>query len=709
MLQLPRFMLAPVLAIGLAGASLAIPLSLGAGLLPSIARAADGSGGTGGALPGGMPGGGGGYGKKPPGAGTPASPGPNTPGPATGPSGPKTPGMPGPATPPPKMPGSPKTPGPGLGSEDDTCQWKYWWYYNSKPYLNLRSSLYVPPGATGSGDFYLGRGTSSKLRPEDLRTEMVAALLELLARGESKEIVDAAMISLAKLGEDPLAQNGSDIRGALERQLGNSSQLVAETAAISLGILGRDESAFALAHILADDEQARALRKVSSVDNRTRAYAAYALGLIGARTSREEVRRYVVSRLCAEFELGGEAALEVPTACLLAMGIVALPSDPAWAAGKERLVPSQCREAQIEWSLRVFADPSQSSWVRAHAPTTVARLLRGLPRDAGARARAIEIFLARLRPQSSAEREVQQSCVLALGPLAFADNREPDLSVRKALMGITHAVSDQQTRMFALVALGQIGARPGEDAGAALDDIRTYLLRELLEGRRAARPWAAIGIAVLERGLDDAAVQLAPSSPDMKLALRQALATERQPELMGALCTAIGIVRDRQGAPEILAALDSTQDTEARGHALVALGLIGARESLDKIEGLLAQSKYRPEIVQKAATALGLMRDAQLVPQLVGLMDDTASVASLGAVCFALGRVGDVRGVEALLALARNSEKNNIARGLATEALGAVADKDLLPWNTALSSNTNYCAKPSTLSDPQVPGILDMD
>jgi HEAT repeat protein len=716
--------------VSLAATGLALALSVGA-VLSASSLAFDGSGGTGSPFPHGggppppTPHGGGGpnggsYGG--PKDGVPSGPGPSTgggsggpgtPAPGPGPAGPRTPAAPGPNTPngPPSAPGSPKTPGRTGEASIDLSQWKYWWYYNSKPYLNLKRTIYVPPTVTGSDEFYLGRGTESKLRPSSdrVRKEMVPALLELLSRAESKEIVDAAMISLAKLGDDPASDGESEIRAALQPLLAYPNQFVAETAAISLGILGRDDSALALAHVLENDEQGRALRRATDVEERTRAYAGYALGLIGGRSSREDARRYVVSRLCATFERGGSASTDVPIACLLSLGLVPLPSDPAWTAGGEKLIPSRCREAQIEWALRVYTDSRQPSWVRAHAPTTIARLSKDLPRDAPARTQAVERFLQDLRPNSPAEREVQQSCVLALGQLGFADSNDLDRSIRKAMMGLTHVVGDQQARMFALIALGQIGGRPGKDPLAAIEDIRTYLLRELVDGRTTSRPWAAIAIAVLERALDDAQPQLVPSSPEMKLALRKVLADSSQPDLVGALCTAIGIVRDREGAAEIRNALETTQDTEAKGHAMVALGLIGARSSLDAIEKILLQSKFRPELVQRAATGLGLMRDAQLVPKLIELMNDNASVSSLGAVCFALGRVGDVRGVDALLALARSAERNNIARGLATEALGAVADKDFLPWNTALSCNSNYCAHPGTLSDPQYPGILDMD
>ena len=45
------------------------------------------------------------------------------------------------------------------------------------------------------------------------------------------------------------------------------------------------------------------------------------------------------------------------------------------------------------------------------------------------------------------------------------------------------------------------------------------------------------------------------------------------------------------------------------------------------------------------------------------------------------------------------NDKTDLARGFAAAALGIVADKEDLPWNTKISVDLNYRASSSTLND----------
>jgi hypothetical protein len=49
----------------------------------------------------------------------------------------------------------------------------------------------------------------------------------------------------------------------------------------------------------------------------------------------------------------------------------------------------------------------------------------------------------------------------------------------------------------------------------------------------------------------------------------------------------------------------------------------------------------------------------------------------------------------------------DISRAFAAVALGGVADKEMLPWNSKIGVNMNYRASVETLTN-QVSGILDI-
>jgi HEAT repeat protein len=568
---------------------------------------------------------------------------------------------------------------------------------------------------TGSDAYWLGRGQHPD-QTDGLdfdagitRAEILPTLLALLETQRNKDLLASCLISVAKIGEDARVRGSNQVRSTILPFLGYGNRQVAEAAILALGILGSDEAAPSLAQLLEDTAAGRALCRQDSVNERARAFAAYSLGLIGQRTQREDVRRFVVNRLCAMFDHGRRATHDVQVACLLGAGLVPLASDSTWIATKgQRLLAGQCHEAQVAWMLRLLSDRSQSFLVRAHVPTSLARLTQGLPGDSVLKANVVRAVLAQIGPGARAEREVEQSCVLALGQLADADEDPLDREVRERLLDIGKQVVDQQARAFALISLGQIGGHPGAGAGDALagsNEIRSHLAKQLTGGKNFLQPWAALGIGVMERALAD---QGQMSSEAMVSSVRSSLKSARSPTLVGALSISLGLMRDVGGVQTLLATLDRHRHVETRAFAMLALGMIGARESIAPIQGVLEESEFQPFLVHNASRGLALMRDLDLVPNLIEMLETSSSHASRVSVAFALGSVGDRRAVGALSSMALDMARPELTRGMAAEALGEVAHKDDLPWNTSLSVNANYRAATMTLSDPYATAILDM-
>jgi len=654
-----------------------------------------------------------------PGGGEPGPPKSGRPGPrAAQPAGPARP-APRPTSParpsgaPKRSGGAASSPGSPSDSVADLGSWRYWWRFNRGPYLDLKNRLDEAGTVTGSDAFYLGRGETARVagrRPGARRVhgEVAPLLRELLATEDTSHILTSSMLALAKFGEDPSATETPTI-ARIESFLPHGNVTVSEVAALSLGILGDPAAASSLAHVLLDDEAGRALCGTSRVSVRVRAFAAYALGVLGQRQEREDVRRFVVSTLARAFEADG--AFDVQVACLLAVGLV--PLEPARtgdgalrALASEPGPASRSRQDQIAWCLRQLDSGAGAYLVDAHVPTTLGRLLADVPEDAPFRVAVVERLIDAIGPRSKGSRELRQSAAQALGRLADADADELDRRVRAALVAVQEHEADRLARGFALMSLGQIGGRPGpgDDALAALPEIRATLARTFARGETFARAWAALAIGVLERALADRGHV---PSDEMLAALRRGLERERSPERMGALCIALGIAQDERAAATLVERLDEV-DPETRVYAVLALGMIGARESLEQLDGLLEASKYQPRLVWATAIAMALMRDSGVVTRLVGLLEQSSSLITRGGVCFALGHVGDASAVTALLELSRDEDTPDVARGIAIEALGIVGERDALPWNTVLSVGTNYAANPATLSDSATTGVLDL-
>jgi HEAT repeat protein len=155
--------------------------------------------------------------------------------------------------------------------------------------------------------------------------------------------------------------------------------------------------------------------------------------------------------------------------------------------------------------------------------------------------------------------------------------------------------------------------------------------------------------------------------------------------------------------------LDSEKDETARGYVAIGLGLMDAREAMEKIQRIVDESKYRPDLLKQAAIALGLLGDKDLVPKLVALLEESKGLATQASLSSALGFIGDQRSIDPLVAMLQNDTLTERARGFAAVALGIVADKEPLPWNSKIGLDLNYRASTQTLTDQASgTGILDI-
>jgi HEAT repeat protein len=89
------------------------------------------------------------------------------------------------------------------------------------------------------------------------------------------------------------------------------------------------------------------------------------------------------------------------------------------------------------------------------------------------------------------------------------------------------------------------------------------------------------------------------------------------------------------------------------------------------------------------------------------MVEGEANLAKLSAIASALGFIGDQRTIAPLKAMLLNKELGQLSRAFAAVALGGVADKESLPWNSKIGVNSNYRASVETLTNKSS-GILDI-
>jgi HEAT repeat protein len=587
----------------------------------------------------------------------------------------------------------------------------------------LKSKIQSGATETGTDGFFLGHGAKAQakdnLKPtqEQVRQKIVPALLAALEKETNNDIVTGCLIALAKIGDAPSEAGESQFEGVISKFLADKNQEISETAAVALGILANPKSIPTLTQLLTDHPDGRKKVGQPEVNYRTRAFAAYGLGLIGKLTSSEDDRKAIVEVLRKTIESDSSRTRDLKVSCVIAMGLVPLETIESAAQPEKKgglVPPESSRAAQLDYLLSFLQDENQNYLVRAHCPTALARLLVGLPPEQHKtyRARIANDLLERISPKKKEQAEVVQSAVLAMGLIGTNDKSDPlDKSISETLAAVPKDVSDQQARNFSLIALAKIAgttAAGAKDPEGGIQDITKALLAQLADGKSSTKAWAGLSCGVMADKLTKAN-NSASQIPTLQAAVRAALKDEKDPSKLGAFAISSGIMNDVENKVEMMKRLDAEKDEGARGYLAVGLGLMNAREAVTKINSIVDDSKYRPDLLKQAAIALGLLGDKELVPKLITLLQESKGLATQASLSSALGFIGDQRSIDPLVLMLQNESLTERARGFAAVALGIVADKELLPWNSKIGLDLNYRASTETLTNQSSgTGILDI-
>lgn len=614
----------------------------------------------------------------------------------------------------------------GNDSIEDLTRWELWWKINKSQYLDLKATLRSPKPVQDDCDWFLGKGDGKDEFIATLPTKKqicdiaVPTLLKILTEDCSDQLTGDTLIALAKIGETGPLPNHQSLESVIRPFLSHNSQSVSETAALALGILGRDASSAILLQLTGDDPAARKYADRPTIPMRTRVFAAYALGLIGHRTSSNTLRQQIATRLAAILNGPNFAASDLKIAAMVSFGLTPIDLKPLASAGVANApTPGviQSRQNQLEFLLG-YIDLGNSrkrkqdhhDSVRAHASTALARLLNrnGLELN---RQREIVIgkLLEAIDKHSKHNRTVQQSCILALGQLVDSrGGRNPHSRTQVELQRIGKS-GETQAKRFALISLAQIAARPApagiEDPIGGRGHIQKFLVTCLAKSKGSLAPWAGLAMGIYARALADNRQETL--STGSLAALTSAAKANNSPEFVGAYMIALGLASDLDASELILKKFGQFSEGEVRGHCAVALGLMNEQAAVEPIQDALGESNFRPGLMNPMVTSLGLLGDGPTAEFLLHQLDNTTSSATQAAIASALGTLGDGRAIDRLAALLADSEKTHIVRARAAMALGMICDKESVPWNACIQLDVNYLTPASTFSSLEGSGVLD--
>lgn len=601
----------------------------------------------------------------------------------------------------------------------DLTQWTFWWEFNKDAYLQLKRATRAGLVTGGEDVFNTRTGVkiNDSLRPTNAEVDstIVPALLGALQGEGDNDIVTGCMMALAKIGDTRTETGASRIQQALTPFLRNQVQEISETAVIALGVLAAESAVPTLIDLLEDAASARALLDKREVAYRTRAYAAYGLALCGRQTARLELKQRIVEALFRTLESDRTSTRDVQVACVIALGLVPIDEAAAYepadgsAERASASVPRIYRRGQIQALVQLLSDPKRADIARAHVPLAVARLCQDLTRERfEAMKQELAPRLMQLTTKEAHEKPlVVQSAIYALGLFGDDDGDALDQAIRETLTEAVSSRMDEQARYFSRIALAYAATRRGVGplAGSGTDDVVEHFTVELAKAARGNLDcWNAIGAGVLGRRL----MERGEPSTQLGAALRAKLDASTEAPKIGAVSIALGILGEGDASRALQKRLE-TNDDEAKGYVCIALGLLQAVDAKPRIDAIVEGARYKPEVLKQSAIALGLLGDKSVGRRLAGMLEESRTLATRAALVQALGLIGDRDSVAPLVALLQDKQKPGIARGFAAAALGTIADRNMLPWNSAIAVDLNYRASTETLNKADAgTGVLNI-
>lgn len=611
----------------------------------------------------------------PPDPGAPPAPGG---GGRTGfPAGPTTPG-----------PGSPTT-GAGAATSDEVS-WQVWWEFNKDEFLQEGLGALVVP-TTGSDDFYLGtrrveaRVDTLATTDADLSERIVPALAALLDRERNRDVQSACLLALGKIGRDG---KGVDLVQVLAARINRDDQEVRESAVLALGIASMPKALPLLTSLVRDESQGRRLAQRDEVGDRTRAFAAYGLGLLARASDDVAVKQRVHDTLWAVLRDKEIDDRDLRAALVNGLGILC--ADPDRSAHK-RLAWLTVEEL-LAWYQLDLGRGNEA--VQAHAPVAIGRLLgRG---SNNLQQRCKTHFVGVLNATSRRSNAILQSAALALGMIGLpAETSEEDGATSRALQQHFLRGNDRLARYLSVIGLGRIGGSAN----------RKWLMENYQRANKnTERPWLALALGLLST----AAAGRGEIDESWAHMLIDDLPDASKPEARSAFAVALGLTGYDAGAPLLQRQLrENEQDEVLAGYLCVSLALLGDRASAPTITEVLQRSQRRPFLLLQAAHALGRLGDREATDRLLEMLDRGESTAVLAAIANAIGQIGDRRAIDPLIARTQDDQLTKLARAFVAAALGGVGDRRPLPWNQPLSRDSNYSAPVDTLTNGST-GVLDI-
>ncbi len=571
--------------------------------------------------------------------------------------------------------------------------WQLWWNLNRWTWLPQRPTVPPEPGGVvtprdeseGPLDLEaLGRTRRTLV----VRQHIVPFLLKQLdpKTAVRPEVRAASMIALCKVSHDTAAIN----LVIKHMQDPRADNVVRESAAWALGMLRRTRSDDRMEGAALDGIRSTLLETLDDDDApvRTRAFAAFAIGMVADQPYGSAFTKdgRMMSRALWQRTTRKYSHRDIPVALLSAIGMQPLAgTGNDIKEGLRRIVQGR-RVGKRSW------DPFE----RSHA---LAALLRQ-------RGDGWAMTLNRTLTNKRLPKQVQRAALIAMGAAAKDLDDEQRLDAADAAMRGARRARDAMTRGLAHVALGRLlAADMGSEKTPVVErsGAAGMLIAEARHGSQVHRGFSALALALAVRGKTGPTTAAAKFQVEGRSALLRGFERSKDPELRSAYVVALGL----QGAeakgvvPALIEVIeDRAADNQLRGHSALAMAQIGADDpAVRRALRAALWDKRSLHLRSQAALALSFLGGAAESKLLVRELHTSRSRWVLTQVSVALGRLGMLDAVPAVLELAGDPKREDEARALAIASLGLLGDPEAKPTTLRLAADSNYPARTDALHE----------
>ena len=564
--------------------------------------------------------------------------------------------------------------GPSSGGLPDfsVAGWQYWWEFNKDRYLDLKSRGNRLASRSLAAGHLTGRGRRADpdlfIRPDPavVRGEVLPLLMKLLAEESNRDILDSAMLALARSSGEETAPFVLD---ALTPFLAHDDRSVRCAAVLSLGVLGSPRAIPTLGHVMRDSSKGRSLaRATGPLDESMRACAALALGLIDEPES--------IEALCRVVEETKDADDDLKACAIAGLGLAESESAPQ----------------ALTFLVGLLADRKLDPPILSHVPVAIGKLCDRM----GLSDPAVDGALLKAFADRDTDDRVRQSLAIALGLVGTIPSDDmAQCPVLLALLSYCSAGRDDGTRELSYIAVAEVGRRDAAagDHPRVHAALRELFVRQSVEPTVAGdRAWAALGAAIYAQERLEAAAQLDE-------ALFEAYESEGDPSFKGAFALALGLADERDRAHQLFEDFRGQKDQELNGFTALSLGFLGYSEASDPLRGSCGAKAILPMYRMRLATALALLADDGADETLIALLGQGHAVGVNAAAAKSLGLIGGAPALATLQAMAADRHQPEIARAFACVAIGMICEKTPLPWNARLAADSNFRSLAPTLRE----------